>query len=193
MQGPQSRTIKTTITMVNIVFHQLPFTQDRTKVQKRVFSFDIAFTRFFMSSKAADTLPDKSGIYTQHSTLIIAQFPPWVAVTMFKAIQFWITAFLICICSFKAWMALALSRRACFVKLVKASTLIIISVVPIEGTYKAAIYSCHWNTDLVHLAWFTRVCCRLGFMLPWAKANPSVQRPTQRTGNQGQRLGPQSH
>ena len=30
-------------------------------------------------------------------------------------------------------------------------------------------------------------------MLPWAKVNPSVQRPTQRTGNQGQRLGPQSH
>ena len=58
-------------------------------------------------------------------------------------------AFLIWICSsFKAWMALSLSRRACFVKLVKASTLIIISVVPIEGTNKAAIYSYHWNTDL---------------------------------------------
>ena len=76
MQGPQSRTIKATITMVNIVFHQSPFTQDRTKVQKGMFSFDIAFTQFFMSSKAADTLPDKSGIYTQHSTLIIAQVPP---------------------------------------------------------------------------------------------------------------------
>ena len=81
--------------MVNIVFHQSPFTQDRTKVQKGMFSFDIAFTQFFMSSKAADTLPDKSGIYTQHSTFIIAQVPPWAAVTMFKAIQFWITTFLI--------------------------------------------------------------------------------------------------
>ena len=123
MQGPQSRTIKATVTMVNIVFHHLPFTQDRTKVQKGMFSFDIAFTWFFMSSKAADTLPDKSGIYTQHSTLIIAQVPPWAAVSMSKAILFWITTFLIWICSsFKAWMVLAPSRRACFVKLVKAST-----------------------------------------------------------------------
>ena len=40
-------------------------------------------------------------------------------------------------------MAFVLSRRACFVKLVKASTLIIISVVPIEDTNKAAIYSYH--------------------------------------------------
>ena len=76
MQGPQSRAIKATVTMVNIVFHQSPFTQDRTEVQKRMSSFDIAFTWFFMSSKAADTLPDKSGIYTQHLTLIIAQVPP---------------------------------------------------------------------------------------------------------------------
>ena len=30
-------------------------------------------------------------------------------------------------------------------------------------------------------------------MLPWAKANPSMQRPTQPIGSQGQRLGPQSH
>ena len=80
MQGPQSRTIKATITMVNIVFHQSPFTQDSTEVQKGMFSFYIALTCFlfffFISSKAADTLPDKSGIYTQHSTLIIAQVPP---------------------------------------------------------------------------------------------------------------------
>ena len=76
MQGPQSRTIKATIAKVNIVFHQSPFTQDSTEVQKGMFSFHIAFTWFFMTSKAADTLPDKSGIYTQHSTLIIAQVPP---------------------------------------------------------------------------------------------------------------------
>ena len=73
MQGPQGRTIKATITMVNTVFRRSPVTQDGTKVQKGMFSFDIAFTSFLMSSKAADTLPDKSGIYTQHSTLIIAQ------------------------------------------------------------------------------------------------------------------------
>lgn len=73
MKGPQSRTIKATVTMVNIVFHQLLFTQDRTEVQKGMFSFDIAFTWFFMSSKEADTLSDKSGIYTQHSTLILTQ------------------------------------------------------------------------------------------------------------------------
>ena len=153
IQGLQSRTIKATISVVNPVFHQSPFTQDRTEVQKGMFSFDIAFTWFFMLSKAVDTLSDKSGMYTQHSTLIIAQVPPWAAVSMPKAILLWITAFFIGICSsFKAWMAFVLSRRACFVKLVKASTLIVISVVPIKGTNKAAIYSYHWNTDLVHLA-----------------------------------------
>ena len=36
-------------------------------------------------------------------------------------------------------------------------------------------------------------CCRLGFMVPWAKVNPSVQRPTQLIGSQGQSLGPQSY
>ena len=35
---------KATITMVNIVFHQSPFTQDRTKVQKGRLSPDITFT-----------------------------------------------------------------------------------------------------------------------------------------------------
>ena len=30
-------------------------------------------------------------------------------------------------------------------------------------------------------------------MLPWAKVNPSVQRPTQLIGSQGQSLGPQSY
>ena len=51
MQGPQSRTIKATVTMVNIVFHESPFTEDRTEVQKGMFSFDITFTWFFMSFK----------------------------------------------------------------------------------------------------------------------------------------------
>ena len=81
------------------------------------------------------------------------QVPPWAAVCMSKAILLWITTFLIWICSsFKAWMAFVLSRKACFLKLVKVSTLIVISVVPTEGTNKAAIYSYHRNTDLVHLA-----------------------------------------
>ena len=61
--------------MANTVFHKSPFTQDRTEVQKGVFSFDIAFTWVFVSSKAADTLPDKSGIYTQRPTLTVAQVP----------------------------------------------------------------------------------------------------------------------
>ena len=30
-------------------------------------------------------------------------------------------------------------------------------------------------------------------MLAWAKVNPSVQRPAEPIGNQGQSLGPQSH
>ena len=67
-------------------FHQSPLIQENTDVQKGGLSLDIAFTWFFMSSRVADTLPDKSGIYIQHSTLIIAQVPPWVAVSMSKAI-----------------------------------------------------------------------------------------------------------
>ena len=63
IQGAQSRTIKATVTVLNTVFHQLPFTRDRTEVQKGMFLFDIVFTWFFMSSKAVDTLPDKSGMY----------------------------------------------------------------------------------------------------------------------------------
>ena len=51
--------------MVNRVFHQSPFTQDSTKVQKGMFSSHIALTWLFMASKAADTLPDKiRNIYT---------------------------------------------------------------------------------------------------------------------------------
>ena len=77
IKGPQRRTIKATIRMVNIVFHLSPFTQDRTEVQKGRLSSDIAFTWPFMPSRVADILPDKSGIYTQHSTVIIAQVPPF--------------------------------------------------------------------------------------------------------------------
>jgi len=55
-------------------------------------SFDIAFTWFFISSKAVDTLPDKSEMYTQHSTLIIAQVPPRAAVSISKGILLWIAA-----------------------------------------------------------------------------------------------------
>ena len=135
IQGPHNRINRTTMTMVNTVFHQSPFTYDRTEVQKGRLSSDIAFTWSFMSSRVTDILPDKSGIYTQHSALIIAQVPPWAAVSMSKAILFWITAFLICICSvFSAWIALRLSFRALWVKLVRASTLIILSIVPNEGT-----------------------------------------------------------
>jgi len=54
MQSPQSRTIKATTTMANIGFRQSCFTQDRTEVQKGMFSFDIAFTWLFTSSKAVE-------------------------------------------------------------------------------------------------------------------------------------------
>ena len=76
IQSPHNRINRTTITMVNRVFHQSPFTHDRIEVQKGRLSSDIAFTWPFMSSRVADILPDKSGIYTPHSTLIIAQVPP---------------------------------------------------------------------------------------------------------------------
>ena len=45
---------KATITMVNIVFHQSPFTQDRTKVQKGRLLSDITLTWPFISSRVAD-------------------------------------------------------------------------------------------------------------------------------------------
>ena len=41
-----------------------------------------------MSSRVADILPDKSGIYTQHSALIIAQVPPLAAVVCLKPFYF---------------------------------------------------------------------------------------------------------
>ena len=51
--------------------------------------------------------------------------PSLAAVSMSKAIRFWVIAFLIYNCSsFKAWIAFALSRRACFMKLVRAFILI---------------------------------------------------------------------
>ena len=81
-QGPQTSMIKNTITTFIIVFHQSPFTQDRIEVQKGIFSPDMAFTCFCISSMAADTFPDRSGMYTQHSTLIMAQVHPWAAVSM---------------------------------------------------------------------------------------------------------------
>ena len=74
-QGPQSSMIRTIMTTVTVVFHQSPFTQDRAKVQKGIFSLDMAFTWFYISSKAVDTFSDKSGMYTQHLTLIMAQVP----------------------------------------------------------------------------------------------------------------------
>lgn len=76
IQGPHNKTNSATITMANIVFHQSPFIHDKTEVQKGILSLDIAFTWFFMSTRVADTLPDKSGIYTQHSTLTVARVPP---------------------------------------------------------------------------------------------------------------------
>ena len=51
IKGPESRTIKATVTTVNIVFCQSPFTQDRIRVQKGMFSFDIAFTWFSCNLK----------------------------------------------------------------------------------------------------------------------------------------------
>ena len=94
-QGPQSSMIKIIIPIVKIVFHQSNFTQDRTEFQKGIFTFIMTFTWFCISSMAADTFPDRSGMYTQHSTLIMVQVPPWAAVSMSNAILFWITAFLI--------------------------------------------------------------------------------------------------
>jgi len=117
IQGPHNKINNVIITMVRTVFHQSPFTHDRTEVQKGRLPSGIAFTWPLILSGVADTLPDKSGIHTQHSTLIIAQIPPCVAISISKAIQCWIPAFLTCICSvFNAWIALMLSFRALWVK-----------------------------------------------------------------------------
>ena len=146
IQGPQSRTIKATITVVNIVFHQL-------KSRKECFHLTLLLPGFSCHLKQSIRCQISQECIHFNSALIMAQVPPWAAVSMSRAILLWITAFLIWICSsFKAWMTFVLSRRACFVKFLKASTLIMISVVPIEDTNKAEIYSYHWNTDLVHLA-----------------------------------------
>ena len=50
----QNRSIKATITTVNIVFHQSPFTQVRTEVQIERLSSNITFTWPFMSPRLVD-------------------------------------------------------------------------------------------------------------------------------------------
>ena len=72
IQGPQINNTMINKIITKRFFYQSPLIQENTNVQKEGLSFDIAFTRFFMLSRAADTLPDKSEIYTQHLTLIIA-------------------------------------------------------------------------------------------------------------------------
>ena len=78
--------------------------------------------------------------------------PSLAAVSMSKAIRFWNIAFLIYNCSsFKAWIAFALSRRACFMKLVRAFILII--------------------TDLAHPTCSVQSLSRVRlFATPWAAA-----------------------
>ena len=78
-QGPQSSMIKNNSYNG---FPPSPFTQERSEVQKGIFPLDMAFTWFCISSKAVDTFSDRSGMYTQHSTLTMAQVPPWAAVSM---------------------------------------------------------------------------------------------------------------
>ena len=69
----------------------------------------------------------------------MAQVPPCAAINISNAILFWRTALLSKACSeFKAAITIVLSFKACLVKLVKASTLSIMSVVPSDGTNIAA-------------------------------------------------------
>ena len=65
----------------------------------------------------------------------MVRIPPCAAINISYAILFWSTALRSKACSeFKAAIAIVLSFKACLVKLVKASTLSLMSVVPSDGT-----------------------------------------------------------
>lgn len=71
-----------------------------------------------------------------------------------------------------------------------ALTLIIISVVPYEGT-NVAVKSYQWKTDRDHLAHREgafKGSCIVGLMFPWAKARPKVHLPTHPGASHGHRL-----
>ena len=87
IQGPQISNTMINKIITKRFFHQSPLIQENTGVQKGGLSFDIAFTWVFILSRAADTMPDKSEVYTQHLTLIIAEVPPWMAVSMSKKVK----------------------------------------------------------------------------------------------------------
>ena len=82
IQGPKINNIMINKIITKRFFYQSPLIQENINIQKGGLSFDIAFAWFFMLSRAADTLPDKSEIYTQHLTLIVAEVSPWAAISM---------------------------------------------------------------------------------------------------------------
>ena len=166
--------IKITITTVTMVFHHLPLPRRGLKSKSEYFhcisskAVDTFSDRSGMciehSTLIVTQVPPWAAVSMSNAILFwITAFFIWICsplmvsrpleLSLQSSFQLSLTVLVDyrSSCWYLAVMALVLSKRACSVKLVKASTLTMIFVVPTEGTNKAARQSYHWNTDHVHL------------------------------------------
>ena len=139
MQGANSKNKIIKIIVIKIVFHHGELVNLSQSEAIEASGVSMAPIILFMCLVRWVTLVLISGIYVQHWVWMMAQVPPCTAVRISKANLFYKTTFLICACSaLRAEIAFWESCNACWVKLVKASTRSITSVVPKEGTHTAA-------------------------------------------------------
>ena len=121
--------------MIKIVFHHGELVNVYQSEVTEASGVSIAWIILFMYLVKWVTFVLISGIYIQHCIWIMTQVPPCEAIRISKVNLFCKTTFLICIClALRAELAFWESCKACWVKLVRVSTLYsIISVVPREG------------------------------------------------------------
>ena len=140
-QGANSKNRKIRIIVIKIVFHHGEHVNISQSEAIEPSGVSIGPIILFMCLVKWVTLVLVSGIYVQHWVWIMAHVSPWAAVKIFKANLFCKTSFLICAClALRAEIAFWESCNACWVKLVKATTHSITSVVPKEGTTLAACF-----------------------------------------------------
>ena len=139
MQGANSKNKTIRIIVIKIAFHHGELVNVSQSEAIEASGVSMAPVILFMCLVKWVTLVLISGIYVQHWIWMMAQVPPCAAVRISKANLFCETTFLICAYSaLRAEIAFWESCNACWVKLVKASTRSITSVVPREGTNTAA-------------------------------------------------------
>lgn len=126
IQGPKIGN-SSIITTVSITFSTSPPLSKTKRSTKRKITIRQCLSLITHVFNTAVILPERSDIHTQHSTSMMKCVPPCSAVRMSSAIMFWMTAVFISNYSvFNAIIAFISSTKSCSVKLVKASTLIMI-------------------------------------------------------------------